>query len=231
MNRTRIGPVLAALSCALSACAVGADSTPRDIEQGTVVVREPSDVAQPAVGAGRIYLTVPGVSGDPTRLRSVARDVGDDPDAVTAALLAGPNTDEFADQLRSAIPVGLQVLGLQRRSGGVIEVNVTGELRQLSGDTQVLALAQIVYTLSELSGVRSVRVTVDGASVQWPDGSGELTTGPLTVYDFPGLEPSAQPAYPAVPSDRTTSTDPVASSTTTSTSSTTTPAAPPITAG
>jgi hypothetical protein len=42
---------------------------------------------------------------------------------------------------------------------------------------------------------------VDGAEARWPASNGELQSDPLTVYDFPGLEPSTQPAYPAVPSD------------------------------
>jgi spore germination protein GerM len=205
VNRPAVVTALA-LAGLLSACAVGVDETPRDIDQGTIVLRNGSDAAQ-AGGAGRIYLTVPGVTGEPTRLRSVARDVPDDPDAVVAALLAGPNTDEFADQLRSAVPDGLQVLSLQRRPGGVLELDVTDEIQQLSGDAQVLALAQIVYTMSDLDGVTSVRISVNGQSVQWPDGSGELSVGPLTVYDFPGLEPTAQPAFPAVPSNEP-ATDP-----------------------
>lgn len=200
MNRRGLlGLVL--LGVAMSGCAVGTDEAPRDIEQGTVVGRDPNDDAQAAGGAGRIYLTVPGVSGEPTRLRSVARDLGDDPDAVVAALLAGPNGDEFTDQLRTALPDGLQVITLQRRAGGIVDLDITDEIQQLSGDAQVLALAQIVYTMSELNGIEAVRISVDGESVQWPDGNGELTVGPLTVYDFPGLEPTAQPAYPAVPSN------------------------------
>jgi spore germination protein GerM len=201
------------LCVVVSACAVGTDEAPRDIEQATVLVRDTNDDAQAAGGAGRIYLTVPGVSGEPTRLRSVARDVGDDPDAVVAALLAGPNGDEFTDQLRTALPDGLQVITLQRRAGGIVDLDVTDEIQQLSGDVQVLALAQIVYTVSELNGIEAVRISVDGESVQWPDGNGELTIGPLTVYDFPGLEPTAQPAYPAVPSN-----EPIPASTDTSTS-------------
>ena len=55
-------------------------------------------------------------------------------------------------------------------------------------------------TVSELTGVERVLITVDGAQTQWPDGTGRLQSDALTVYDYPGLEPSTQPAYPAVPS-------------------------------
>ncbi len=204
----------------MTACAVSTDETPRDIDQGTVVSRNTDEAAQAAEGAGLIYLTVPGVAGETTRLRSVARDVGDDPDAVLAALLAGPNSDEFTDQLRTAIPEGVQLLSLQRRAGGIVDIDVTDEIQQLSGDAQVLALAQIVYTMSALSGVQAVRLSVAGESVQWPDGNGELTAGPLSVYDFPGLEPSAQPAFPAVPSEAAPAETTAAATATTESAST-----------
>jgi hypothetical protein len=51
-----------------------------------------------------------------------------------------------------------------------------------------------------LPGVSSVAITVDGSPQQWPAGSGELQSEPLTRYDFPGLVQSSQPAFPPVPS-------------------------------
>jgi hypothetical protein len=44
-----------------------------------------------------------------------------------------------------------------------------------------------------------VKILVDGADQQWPAGDGALQSEPLTVYDYPGLVVSAQPAYPAIP--------------------------------
>jgi hypothetical protein len=52
-----------------------------------------------------------------------------------------------------------------------------------------------------VNGVTGVTITVEGNEVSWPASNGKLKAEPLTVYDFPGLEPSTQPAYPAVPSD------------------------------
>ena len=63
------------------------------------------------------------------------------------------------------------------------------------------AVAQIVFTGSELDGVRTVRIRVDGQTRDWPDGRGELQRRPLTVYDYPGLAESAQPPYPPIPSE------------------------------
>ena len=78
-------------------------------------------------------------------------------------------------------------------------VDVNEPLQELSSDRLIMAVAQIVYTASTVDGVSSVLITVDGASSQWPAGNGELQGEPLSVYDFPGLEPSSQPAYPGIP--------------------------------
>lgn len=198
-------PSLLGLSIAVAAalaggCAVSPDEAPRDVVQAAADVSQdasPSD--QAAEGSGRIYLTAPSGNGQSATLRSVARDVGDDLDAVLAALLAGPNSTEFADGYRSALPPELTVNGRQRR-GDLISIDLSDDIQGLSGNALVLALAQVVYTVSELPGVGRVLVTVDGTPQQWPDGKGELQSDALTVYDYPGLEPSTQPAYPAVPS-------------------------------
>jgi spore germination protein GerM len=187
----------------LGACSVAPDNSPRDIDAGALdlTVQDPSDVGQAAAGTGRIYLLAPDVPGQPSRLRSVARDIDDDPAAVMAALLAGPNTNEFVERYRSGLPSDIQVLGITRRSGGVLALDLNDAITQLRGDELVLALAQIVYSLSDVSGVTGVVISVEGAEARWPASSGELQADPLTVYDYPGIEPSTQPAYPAVPSE------------------------------
>ncbi|MEX1105467.1 MAG: GerMN domain-containing protein, partial [Ilumatobacteraceae bacterium] len=181
-------------------CAVAFDEAPRDIDLGAAdVAQDASPSVQAAEGTGRIYLTSTSGAGQATTLRSVARDAGDDVDALLAALLAGPNANEFADGYRSALPAGLAVNGRQRR-GNLVVIDLSDDIQDLSGTALILALAQIVYTLTGLTNVDRVLVTVDGEQPQWPDGTGQLQSDPLTVYDYPGLEPSAQPAYPAVPS-------------------------------
>lgn len=199
VHRNAAVAVLIALAAA-GGCAVSPDEAPRDIEQAAAdVAQNASPSAQVAEGTGRIYLTATSGAGQATGLRSVARDVGDDLDALLAALLAGPNTNEFADGYRSALPPDLTVNGRQRR-GDLIAIDLTDEMQGLSGNALILGLAQLVYTVSELTGVERVLITVDGVQPQWPDGTGRLQSDALTVYDYPGLEPSTQPAYPAVPS-------------------------------
>jgi hypothetical protein len=76
----------------------------------------------------------------------------------------------------------------------------SSEITAQSGERLGLAVAQIVFTATEIDGVRAVRLRVNGQDQRWPKGDGETRDGDLSVYDFPGLVQSAQPPYPAVPS-------------------------------
>ena len=193
--------MIGTLAILLAACSISPEGSPRDI-----AARDRGDlstsfdpVAGAATGSGRIYLLSPEVLGQPRTLQSVARDVGDTPVAAMGALFEGPNTVELQAMLRSALPPGTRMLDVGL-DGGVLVVNVTSDLQQLTGEALIDGVAQIVLTASDITGVSGVEITIDGVRQQWPAGSGELHSEPLTRYDFPGLVLSSQPAFPSVPS-------------------------------
>lgn len=201
MNRTRAPlALLLGLLAVLTACGVASDDKPHDIppEQQSQLGVGSDRGAGAAVGTARIYLLTSQVGGKAQSLVPVARDVDETPTAVLGALLDGPNADEVAAQLHTAVPEGTQLRSATLR-GGVLRVDVSNDLLQLSGDVLVGAVAQIVFTASEIEGVRSVKILVQGEDKQWPAGNGELQAAPLTVYDYPGLLASAQPDFPAIP--------------------------------
>ncbi|HTH05114.1 MAG TPA: GerMN domain-containing protein, partial [Ilumatobacteraceae bacterium] len=78
-------------------------------------------------------------------------------------------------------------------------VDVTDELTDLSGQGLLQALAQIVYTGSELEEVDRVQITVNGEVIAWPKADLESSTEPLSIYDYPSSARTAQPAYPSLP--------------------------------
>jgi spore germination protein GerM len=199
--RTRAGcVVLAAAIAAGGGCGIAPDSSPRDVApaERNLTVNAVSD-GDEAGGTSRIYLVAPSEAGDPSLLRSTSRDVASGATPLLTSLLAGPNDEELASRLVTNIPQET-VLISARPSGDVLFVDVSPEITELSGDLLVLAVAQIVFTATEIEGVRAVRLRVNGQDQRWPKGDGETREGALTVYDFPGLVQSAQPAYPAVPS-------------------------------
>jgi spore germination protein GerM len=196
--------VLALAGCLalVTGCAIQPDNAPRDIpanERGQLDPAAPG--AAEATGQSRIYLVADEGSGGERELRTVLRDVGPpNPEAVLAALIAGPNQGELDAGMTSSLPAS-STLHSARLVAGTLNVDISGELLELPGSALRFAVAQIVFTGSELDGVRTVRIRVDGQIRAWPDGRGELQTAPLTVFDYPGIAESAQPPYPPVPSE------------------------------
>ena len=197
----RCAAVIGAGVIGLSSCSIDPEGTPRDI-----AVRDRQDLrvnfdqpAGAATGSGRIFLLSPEIIGQPGTLQSVARDVGDTPAEAMRALFEGPNSEELQRRLRTAIPPGTRLLDVAQ-DGDELIVSVSSELQQLTGEALIDGVAQIVLTASEISGVSTVTIAIDGVPQQWPTASGELQSQPLTRYDFPGLMQTSQPSFPSVPS-------------------------------
>lgn len=188
---------VAALSVALSltACGVQPDAAPRDLPEGE---RELAiDVPPPgsdASGADRIYLVAP---GEERLLRSVPRQA-DTRDELIEILFAGPNDEELADQYSSFIPPTTELISA-RPQGQMLTINLRGGITELSGANLAQAVAQIVYTASELEGIETVQLRVEDEELSWPKLNGETTSEPLRIYDYPNLVISAQPDFPPVP--------------------------------
>jgi spore germination protein GerM len=196
---------LAALFFAVAAfggCAIQPDSAPRDIPADERGQLEPVAPGAEATGQSRIYLVAGDGSDGGQELRTVLRDV-EPPQAepVLRALIAGPNRGELDSGVSSALPMST-TLHSARPVAGTLNVDISDEILDLSGTAVQLAVGQIVFTASELDGVRNVRIRVDGQSRDWPDGRGELQSGPLSVFDYPDMAESAQPPFPPIPSEQ-----------------------------
>jgi immunoglobulin-like protein involved in spore germination/sporulation and spore germination protein len=117
-----------------------------------------------------------------------------DPDSGLArgavlALLAGPRPAEEARGLTSAVPPGSRLLGITVRDS-IATVDLARVFESGGGATSVrVRLAQLVYTLSRVPGVRSVRVWLEGRRAETFSGEGlEILEG-LTRSDFPDFAP------------------------------------------
>ena len=184
----------------LAGCAIQPDASPRDIPDEARGAFGPDEATGgEAAGTSLIFLLAPHESGEPQRLRSVIRDVDNDPQSVIRSLFGGPNTSESRDNLDSAIPTDL-VLNFARPLGRTAIVDVDEGLDELDAVDLRNAVAQIVLTATALDGIEAVRIRVNGEDRVWPRGDGELTDEPLSPYDFPGMVESTQPPYPSLSS-------------------------------
>lgn len=198
MRRAVLAARLAALLAAtllaalfLAGCGLPVDSGPRVITNDRVppglLDRDPTVIpttAPPPSSAITVYLLV----GE--RLAGVRRERPAPPGPGTAlqALLQGPTQEEGASGLRSAIgaDAGVTLTGID---AGRATVELGRLLSTTTASDQVLAIAQIVYTLTALPTVEGVAFTIDRMAVEVPRGDRTLTAGPLSRADFPSLAP------------------------------------------
>jgi spore germination protein GerM len=183
----------------VTGCSIQPDAAPNDLPADRSEVFGDVAIGDIAAGTNRIYLLAPNDPEAPQRLRSVQRDVPTAPAAVLASLFAGPNAAERNAQLDTAIPADAELLAA-RPIGQLLTVDVNDVFDELTPGGLRLAVAQIVSTATDIAGVRSVQLRINGEPRVWPLGNGELTDRPLTKYDYPGLVESTQPAFPAIPS-------------------------------
>ncbi|WP_346618684.1 GerMN domain-containing protein [Blastococcus montanus] len=132
-------------------------------------------------------LTVYFVAGADLAPVSRATDVVT-PAAALARLTAGPTRAEVIGGVRTALaPQELQVdEGLP---GGITSVSVTREFTGISGGNQLLAVAQVVWTLTDLPGTTRVRFLLDGVPVEVPTDEG-LTEEPVARDHYRSVAPA-----------------------------------------
>jgi spore germination protein GerM len=200
----RAAAVVAAV-VALAGCGVGAQSAPEEIS-----IPRPTTSPSGAPGdAAGDRVTVWFVRG--SRLEAAERPV-EDPgvDAALDALAAGPTRAEVVGGLRTALSPQSLTPGRPVTADSVVTVGVSREFTEVAGGNQLLAVAQVVFTVTEVPGVEAVRITTAGSPVEVPTDEG-LTDEPVGRGDYasvvvPEVAPASPPgadrgtAPPALPS-------------------------------
>lgn len=190
--------VLACMLALLGACAIEPDAAPRDVPEAQRGQFNVLPTGGAAAGSSRIFLVTAATEDAPQRLRSVLRNEPDDPLSILESLLAGPNRGEQEDQLSTFLPDDLEILDVQPR-GRILTIDVNDAFGELSNEALRFAVAQIVWTASDIENVQRIRLRIDGQNQSWPVGDGENTDRLLSIYDFPGFVETSQPALPALP--------------------------------
>ena len=198
MRRALSSMIAAAL--VFAGCSIQPEASPNDLPAERAEVFGDVETGDVAAGTNRIYLLAPTDPEEAPRIRSVQRDVPTTPQSILSSLFAGPNATERDSLLDTAIPADVELLSDPRPVGEVLTVDLNDGFGELTPDGLRLAVAQIVSTATDINGVESVQLRIDGEPRVWPLGNGELTDRPLTRFDYPGLVESTQPAFPAIPS-------------------------------
>jgi Sporulation and spore germination/Immunoglobulin-like domain of bacterial spore germination len=169
--------------------APGGSAAPTPAPSGTTIVR-----------AYFVLGGEPGTVGLVPVLREVPKTTAVARAAMTA-LLAGPTAAESGDRtMSSAIPDGTDLLGITIKNG-IATVDLSTEFDSGGGSTSMqFRLAQVVYTLTQFSTVKSVVFQVEGETVTVFGGEGIVLDGPQARVDYYDQLPSIfvdRPAYGA----------------------------------
>lgn len=135
------------------------------------------------------------------RLVAVRRSTTEKP-TIDAALdaLSRPTFEEAVGGRRSELTDPGMVLSVVAK-GGSATVELGEVFSTLLGSDQLLAIGQIVYTLTEVAGIGSVAFTLGGSPLEVPGVDGGLISGPISRDDLLNLvaTPTTTIAVPSVP--------------------------------
>lgn len=189
--------LLLALLVGVVGCGIAADDEPATIRAEDL----PEDLLDPnpptsttlsdsTTTAVTVYLLVR--SGTTTRLAPTEREVADSGRAGPRidALLQPTSPEEQALGLISSIPSDTVLLDTTlAETDGEVLVDLSGALFDVEGEELANAFAQIVWTVTEVPGVRQVRFRVDGETRRAPNAEGVEQDGAVTRADYTALAP------------------------------------------
>lgn len=171
-HRRLVFGVLALL--ALTGCGVPLDAAPEpvEIEPFEASVVEPTPVE--GLEAVPMYLVEDGVLVPVTRDLPPPRTVS----SVLSSLLDGTTTPEERTGLRTSIPGETELIDVEME-GSTARIDLSRGFAAVGGDEELLAVAQIVLTVTELEEVDSVLFELEGVPTDVPLPNGALTDRPV----------------------------------------------------
>jgi spore germination protein GerM len=116
--------------------------------------------------------------------RSSGSGAAMDPADAVAALLEGPNELETEIGMITEIPDGTELLAVEV-GDGVAVVDLSSDFEESNGTLgETLAIAQVVFTLTQFDTVDAVSFRIDGSDVDALGSHGTDVSVPLTRDDF-----------------------------------------------
>lgn len=183
---------------AAAGCGLDADSEPQaiavdDLPGDLLDPNPPTTTTTPdpsALTAVTVYLIKR--EGDTTLLAPVERRVTDPTRAAERinALLTPTSAEEQQEGLISSIATDTVLLRATLISENrELVVDLSSAIFDVQGQELANAFAQLVWTVTELEGVRQVRFMVDGEAFRAPNAEGVEQDGAVTRSDYSALAP------------------------------------------
>ena len=111
--------------------------------------------------------------------------------AALGALFRGPTTEEKSNRMQTMVPPNLRPTGIEREENSVLLLVFDDDLLKISGGSNVIngALKQIVFTATEINGIKAVRFQVNSQGSETPviGGEGYTIDRPLDRAYFKGV--------------------------------------------
>lgn len=123
------------------------------------------------------YVTADRIVPAPRQLRSQP-EVG----LVLRLLLRGPSDDDLP-LVRSALDIG-DAVAAAAPAGGALTIDLAADFGSRSSSEQILALAQLVFTVTEVPGVGRVVFRIGGTEQSVPLPNGQLSQGSVSRDDY-----------------------------------------------
>lgn len=170
------------VACALVGCGVDGDGPAEQVPANEL----PSELRRPPTTAAEAVATVYLV--DRGRLAPHRRAAaGVDGVSALRSLLAMPARQPEG---RSAVPAGTRLRAVAVAADTIV-VDLTEHFAAVRGTDQMLAVAQVVFTVTEPTGQRVVDLRVEGRSLPVPVAAGTTVTRPVGRADYAALAPDA----------------------------------------
>jgi spore germination protein GerM len=178
----------------LAACGIPSSDTATRVAAGRVPfgLAEPDTATTTSNPPGKPLETVTLYYLRQNRLAAVTRRITQALalDDVLQLLSGGASETEAASGIRSALTGTSDILsGTVVRGTAVVAIGP--DFITLPASEQSLAIAQIVYTATQLPGVGQVQFTNNGVPIDVPRGDGSLTIAPVTRDDYPSVAPKS----------------------------------------
>ncbi len=127
-------------------------------------------------------------------------------DTAIEALRSGPLFSDSVEGLRSAIPASDTIASATVQSG-TATISLAPSFLTLPGAEQTMAIAQIVYTVTNLPGVGLVNFRLGGRPLSVPTADGEPSKGALSRDDYVSLLAPVSPVAVVTGTTTTTPSD------------------------